>query len=395
MKDCVAIFDIGSNAVRLAIYDGVTRAPVRLRTERVLCRLGAGVARTGRLDPRAKDEALKTLCRFAKIVLKLKIRHVRAVATAALRDAADGAAFIRTAQREIGVPILIIGGKEEARLSALGVMMNGLGANGVIGDLGGGSLELVATRDGRVRRKASLPIGTARLLALPSRARRIAAIDAALDKAGVADGGGDFVALGGAWRAMGKAHMAETGHPVPVVDHYAIPASRAAAFAGRLSRNTLPDTDDTGVAALVMERLLKRLKPGRLVFSGTGLREGLVFDMLPKEDRRKDPLIASCLAHVPEKRRHAALARAEKAATSFTGKEARLVAAAALLAGARASAGDVLGMPLYGASHQARAFIALACHGGPVGATTRALGHVLGKKMTALAMRARARIRPS
>jgi exopolyphosphatase/guanosine-5'-triphosphate,3'-diphosphate pyrophosphatase len=307
MKDYIAIFDIGSNAVRLVIYDGLSRAPVRIHNERNLCTLGAGLAATGYLDPQGIEKALSSLGRFSGLVTALKIKNVRAVATAAVREAKNGSLFIERIKKEFGLTVEIIDGEEEARLSALGVLANGLGRNGLIGDYGGGSLELISITEGKIKNKISLPIGSHRLHILPSRARKIKEIDAQLDTVDFlqAGAGRDFCALGGAWRSMAKVHMHFVKHPLQLLDHYTIKGSQAESFAGLLSQQSPSSLEktvglsrqrvrDISVSALVMERLLARMKPENIVFSAAGLREGLIFDQLPPTTKRQDGLIASC-----------------------------------------------------------------------------------------------------
>jgi len=307
VKEPVAIFDIGSNAVRLVVYDGLTRAPVKIHNERNICGLGADLAVTGRLNPDGVAKALGSLKRFSGLVRAMKIQHVYAVATAAVRDAEDGADFIAAVRQQTGLDISVIDGKEEARLAALGVMANGMGQDGIIGDYGGGSLELVAVEKGRVKHTVSLPLGSHRLHVLPTRAARIKEIDAQLDTVDFLEDykGRAFTALGGAWRSMAKAHMHLKKYPLFLLDHYAIGGAKAAEFADLMSRQSAASLEkavgltkkrvrDVGVAALTMERLFERLRPRELVFSAAGLREGLLFDQLPPALQKQDPLIAGC-----------------------------------------------------------------------------------------------------
>lgn len=306
-KDYVAIFDIGSNAVRLVVYDGLHRAPVKIHNERNVCNLGADLATTGRLNPEGIEKAIGSLRRFAGLVESMKIKHVRAVATAAVRDAKDGADFIARVKKELGVDIHVIDGEEEARLSALGVLANGLGKNGVIGDYGGGSLELIVVEDGRVKYKSSLPLGSHRLHVLKDRTARAKEIDAQLDTADFLQKykGRDFYALGGAWRSMARAHMHMKNYPLHVLDHYTMDGAKSLEFASLLAKQSPVSLErtvglskkrirDMSVAALTMERLFQVLHPQRLIFSGTGLREGLLYEQLPPAVKKQDALIASC-----------------------------------------------------------------------------------------------------
>ena len=159
VKDQIAVIDIGSNAVRLVIFDRLDRAPVRLHNERNICSLGADLGTTGKLSAEGVEKALVSIARFAGLIDALGIKRVFAVGTAALRDAANGAEFIARVKKEFGFTIRLIEGEEEARLSALGVLMNGLGNEGIIGDYGGGSLELIGIDGGKVKLAGLLPRG--------------------------------------------------------------------------------------------------------------------------------------------------------------------------------------------------------------------------------------------
>lgn len=307
-RDYVAIIDIGSNAVRLVIYDGLNRAPVKIHNERNICSLGATLTKTGYLNPDGVTQALDSIRRFSGLLQALKIKNASAVATAAVRDAHDGQDFIDTIRNEFGLTVLVIDGEEEARLSALGVLGNGMGHDGIIGDYGGGSLELITVSGEKVTNRVSLKIGSHRLHAEKNRAARIKLIEDQLDTVEFLKEykGCNFYALGGSWRTMAKAHMHMKEHPLFVLDHYAMSGKRAQDFADLISRQSPKSLEraaglsskrvkDMSVAALAMERLFARLKPKELVFSATGLREGLIFDRLAPAQKKIDPLVASCL----------------------------------------------------------------------------------------------------
>lgn len=391
-KKYVAVLDIGSNAVRLVVYDGFNRAPVKIHNERNLCSLGADLATTGKLSPDGVEKAMDSISRFSALLEAMKIRDVRAVATAALRDAADGPAFIARVEKEFGLKIHVVDGEEEARLSAQGVMMNGLGEDGLIGDYGGGSLELIWVEKGRVKEKASLPLGSHRLQVLRGREARIEHTDALLDSVSFLKKckNRDFYALGGAWRSMARAHMKMVKHPLHVLDHYTIPAKKAAEFAGLIARQSTASLErtagfskkrakDMGVAALVMERIFDKIHPSRLVFSGTGLREGLLYDNLSASVRQQDPLVASCAKVALKISRfsdvksfHALSSWLEPLFAKESAQTQRLVTASCFLSDtgwfehedyqAPHAFERLLVMPYYGVDHAGRAFLALSQH---------------------------------
>src|SRR5438552_8081438 len=138
----VAVIDIGSNSVRLVVYEGLTRSPTPIFNEKVLCGLGRAVHSTGLLAPDAVEKALAALRRFRILCDRIEVPKRFAIATAACREADNGAEFIRQAKRICGSEIEVISGKREAELSALGDVSGFHRPDGIVGDLGGGSLEL-------------------------------------------------------------------------------------------------------------------------------------------------------------------------------------------------------------------------------------------------------------
>ncbi len=300
----IAIIDIGSNAVRLVIYDAIDRSPLKIHTERVICNLGSGLDKTGRLSDGSVEKALNSIGRFANLLKSMKVSNISAVATAAIRDAENGQEFIDAIKKDFDFTVNVIDGDDEARLTALGVFANGLGRNGVIGDYGGGSLELIFVKSGEVQHKVSLPLGSHRLLDLPKRTERVQKINEHLDKIDFLDEykGQEFCALGGSWRSMAKAHMNMVEHPIKTLDHYKMDGDKAVKFTEQLARQNKTFMEktigmnkkrvkDIGVAALAMLELFKRLEPDMLIFSGTGLREGLVVEKLSDKAKQDEPLL--------------------------------------------------------------------------------------------------------
>ncbi len=390
-ENYVAVIDIGSNAVRLVVYDGLNRAPFKIHSERTVCNLGADLATTGRLNPEAVEKSLNSLRRFSGLLAAMKIKNVHAVATAAVRDATDGKDFVENVRKEFNFPVRVIDGAEEARLSAQGVLANSVGDNsGIIGDYGGGSLELIVVENNQVRQKASLPLGSHRLLAENSRAAQAKTITTLLENTGFLQdhAGCDFYALGGAWRSLAKAHIHMARHPLNILDHYQVDGKKAAGFAALIARQSNASlaktagvsqsrTRDMGVAALTMELLFEKIRPRRLIFSATGLREGLLFDRLPPAVRQQDPLIAGCMKIAVKISRFQEL-KAFKVLFNwmeplFAAEDeniTRLLEASCLLSDsgwfehedyqADHAFRRVLALPFYGIDHAGRAFLALS-----------------------------------
>jgi exopolyphosphatase/guanosine-5'-triphosphate,3'-diphosphate pyrophosphatase len=300
----VAIIDIGSNSVRLVVYSGATRIPSVIFNEKVLAGLGRGVGETGAIAPAAEARALAALERFALLVAQMNVVRVRTVATAAVREASNGADFLKQVRR-LGFEPRILSGEEEGKRAGQGVLSAIPDADGIVGDLGGGSLELVEVADGRVLRSASLPLGVLRLDALAEKgnfAKRVAKAVAAVGF-DAACAGRPFYMVGGSWRALARLDMALADHPLPVthqhvlaVDrprglHEALKAGKANALdLGSVSISRFPTLPN---AALLLEAVAAVLDPERLVVSSFGIREGLLYHELPRAERERDPLIVA------------------------------------------------------------------------------------------------------
>jgi exopolyphosphatase/guanosine-5'-triphosphate,3'-diphosphate pyrophosphatase len=304
----VAVVDIGSNSVRLVVYEGLTRSLTPIFNEKVLAGLGREVASKGRLASDAAEEALGALARFRALCDVMQVETVHAIATAAVREAKDGPAFIREAETACGAPIQLLSGPTEARLAAVGVSAGFHHADGVVGDLGGGSLELVDVRDDKIGKGATLPLGGLSLSDSAhhslKQAQEIIRKALADDPALRALSGRAFYAVGGTWRAVARLHMWETGYPLHVTHGYAIPADEAAEFAKlvrRVDPDTLPYIEEVASArrpllpygAAVLEQIIDVGGPKQVVISALGVREGLLHELLDAEERRKDPLIAA------------------------------------------------------------------------------------------------------
>jgi exopolyphosphatase/guanosine-5'-triphosphate,3'-diphosphate pyrophosphatase len=300
----VAIIDIGSNSVRLVVYSGATRIPSVIFNEKVLAGLGKGVGETGAIDPQAEARALAALARFRLLVRQMKVVRTRTVATAAVREASNGAAFLDRVQA-LGFKPRILSGEEEGKRAGQGVLSAIPEANGIVGDLGGGSLELVEVAGGRVLRSASLPLGVLRLDALAEKgnfARRVAKAVAGAGFEGACRGR-PFYLVGGSWRALARLDMALIGHPLPVTHQYDMPAGRpkelhdllkgdkaAIADLGSVSISRFPTLPN---ANLLLDALVGVLDPGGLIVSAFGIREGLLYDELSRAERLLDPLIVA------------------------------------------------------------------------------------------------------
>jgi exopolyphosphatase/guanosine-5'-triphosphate,3'-diphosphate pyrophosphatase len=305
----VAVIDIGSNSVRLVVYEAMARSLITIFNEKALCGLGREVQSTGLLAPDAVVKALTSLRRFRALCRVMKVRRVHAIATAACRDASNGADFIAKAERICGVRIEILPGPREAKLSALGVVSGVHKPDGIVGDLGGGSLELIDVRGNRIRGGVTLPLGSLALQDLShkslKRAERIVKFEISEVAQITAGRGRAFYAVGGTWRALARIHIIQSEYPLRVMHGYSIPAQEALDFARRLRRlvaaNMLADIEVVAdarrpllaYAALVLEYIIRVAKPKTIVFSTFGVREGLLYQMLPEAERTKDGFICA------------------------------------------------------------------------------------------------------
>ncbi|MGD1015496.1 MAG: Ppx/GppA phosphatase family protein [Roseiarcus sp.] len=302
----VAIVDIGSNSVRLVAYEALTRALTPTFNEKVLCGLGRGVATKGFLPEDSVAKALAALQRFRVLCRTMGISDIRPLATAAVRDAANGAQFLELAERAIGCPIAQLAGPREAQLAALGVLSSIRAPDGVVGDLGGGSLELTDLKDGKLGRGVSLPLGGLSLSELSDRSPRKAAKIArdALAQVKTLDNlaGRTFYAVGGTWRSLARLHMSQRQYPIRVMHNYVIPTRDALEFAKLIERieAEAPTSIDSvssarrpllAYGAAVLEEIIRRAEPREVVISALGVREGLLYDSLAPAEQAQDPLI--------------------------------------------------------------------------------------------------------
>ena len=304
----VAVIDIGSNSVRLVVYEGVTRSPTPLFNEKMLAGLGREVQSKGLLAADAVEKAFAALKRFRALCDTMRVARLWVLATAACRDARNGKDFIATAEQICRTRIDVISGQREAELTALGVVSGFHQPDGIVGDLGGGSLELVDVRGNRIKPGATLPLGGLALQDSSGRsvkkAEKIAKstlADLALLKGGK---GRNFYAVGGTWRSLAHLHMAQTGYPLHVMHGYTIRAREALEFSRLVSRvnpETLSHIEVVAsarrpllpYAGLVLEHIVRKAEPVDVVFSALGVREGLLYSLLDAEERKKDALITA------------------------------------------------------------------------------------------------------
>lgn len=390
-----AVIDVGSNSVRLVIYRLEGRAIWPVYNEKVLAGLGRDLAKTGRLSPDGVEQALEALKRFRAVLGAMPEARILTAATAAVREAEDGTAFLRQVEREIGLKLRLLSGEEEARYSALGVLAGLPHAEGVVGDLGGASLELTRLDAAGARDAVSLPLGPFAV------AGGASTFDPEALKAWVAERIEPHArrfrtpvlhAVGGAWRNFALLHMRMSGYPLEIVHQYeigrrdAISAARLISHQSQESLSRAPGlsrkrVDTLPYAAVLLEALIEQLSLERICLSAFGLREGLLFDGMNAKLRARDPLIEGCSALAAQQGGDDSFGPALAAwvtpvfaalPPAFGDREPLLTAAACRLAdlGARLHPdhradlvfAQVLRSPIAGQTHAERAFLAAAVY---------------------------------
>ncbi len=303
----VAVIDIGSNSVRLVVYEGLMRSPTVLFNEKALCGLGRGLATTGQMDPEGVERAIKVLHRYRKLANQAGAKDVYVLATAAARDAKNGPEFIERAEAALGCELNVLTGEEEAKYAALGIVSGVYSPDGIVGDLGGGSLEIVDIKDDKLSGGITMPLGGLRLQEQADgdidEAQKIAKKH--ISKADVLDGGKDrvFYAVGGTWRSIAKLHMEATNYPLHMMQGYEIEYEEMMSFLDSVTsldefeKETLKAVSKNRrillpFGAATMQEVLKKMKPSKVVFSALGVREGFLYSKLDKEQIKEDALLA-------------------------------------------------------------------------------------------------------
>jgi exopolyphosphatase / guanosine-5'-triphosphate,3'-diphosphate pyrophosphatase len=304
----VAIIDIGSNSVRLVVYERLSRSPMPLFNEKELAGLGRGIASTGRLNDDAVAASLAAIGRFMCLCEQMRVTSLHVLATAAAREATNGPAFLAEVERVTGVEVSLLSGREEARLSAMGVLSGIHNPDGIAGDLGGGSLEVVDVRGNEIGIGETFPLGGLRLEESAEKtlkkAEKIAVEALSSSKVLPTGQGRPFYAIGGTWRSLARLHMRQKAYPLHIMHEYAIPADEALEFCRMVARRDTESLDSIEAVsknrrgllpygAIVLEQVIRAMRPSQIVLSALGVREGLLYDQLSPEARASDPLIAA------------------------------------------------------------------------------------------------------
>jgi exopolyphosphatase/guanosine-5'-triphosphate,3'-diphosphate pyrophosphatase len=303
----VAVLDIGSNSVRLVVYERHARSLTPLYNEKTACALGRGLAQTGKIAYENIDRALTAIQRFALVCKLMRVGTTHVLATSAVRDASNSKSFVDAVEAIMQAPVSVLSGEEEAHYSALGAISGMPDFAGLVGDLGGGSLELSAIAAGRDEAGETQELGVIRMQDdagnAPQKARALAA--RRLKKSKLLHGqGGDFCAIGGTWRSLAKVHQVLRGYPLHMVQHYAAKAHDMLKLCEEIVEHAAAGKPYPGAeqvsssrrdlvpyGAAVMMEVLQAGKFDRVVFSAMGVREGYLYGLLDAAERAVDPLL--------------------------------------------------------------------------------------------------------
>ena len=303
-----SVIDIGSNSIRLVVYEGVARAPTVLFNEKMLAGLGRGIVSTGKLDPEAVKRAVAEFVRFRALSEQAGAETLHVIATAAAREAENGPDFIHQAEEILGTKIQVLSGREEARYSALGVISAFHPANGIAGDLGGGSLELIDVDGEEIGDGITLPLGGLRLQDMsknsPAVAQTIVRDEIARATLLGEGRGRTFYCVGGTWRNLARLHMRVTDYPLGVMHHYEMDPQAIGGFLKQVAKTDMGKMKGIDwipksrrallpYGAVVLQEIIRVMEPGRIIVSALGVREGYLYSLLSAEEQRTDPLLSA------------------------------------------------------------------------------------------------------
>jgi exopolyphosphatase/guanosine-5'-triphosphate,3'-diphosphate pyrophosphatase len=307
-KGLIAIIDIGSNSVRMVVYHALKRVPLPLFNEKYMCALGKGLAKTGRLNPEGVKEAEGAIARFLVMANRLQVASLDILATAAVRDATNGDAFVKGLEKAHGIEITVISGEREAELAAKAVLSSFNEPFGISADLGGGSMELASVERTRVGERASCHLGSLRILdttdgkrekmeeLIKSELKNIRWLKDAAPPC--------IYAIGGGFRTLAKLHMKKTGYPLDIVHEYHMSRRAIGQMREKLIEfsadeiRDLPGMTEKRAStivptAMVLHQLMSTTGAPEVRFSVSGIREGFFFDLLDAKVQKEDALLAS------------------------------------------------------------------------------------------------------
>lgn len=296
----IAIIDIGSNSIRMLIYEDFNSSIVPFFNEKAVCELGKNLDKSRKLNKSGKEYAIKVLKRFNEILNVSKINNFQIIATAALREATDAQDFVKEIENIFSTSVKILSGDQEAEYAAEGVKVSFKNVDGLVADLGGGSLELAHVDNNKILEKTSLPLGVLRLLNnplikknnLPKYVKKLFKDEKWLAKKKFKN----LYLVGGTWRALFKLHLFQNDHPVHIIHQYYLEKFELLRFTDKISRfnkNKLKSveyisksrTQYLPYSSIILNEILDITSPDFIHCSICGVREGkLALDFLDDVD---------------------------------------------------------------------------------------------------------------
>ncbi|WP_168122795.1 Ppx/GppA phosphatase family protein [Paenibacillus sp. HB172176] len=313
----IGIIDIGSNSIRLVVYERTENGAHRVVDGgKRSARLSSKINDEGNLLREAIDELIDTLRHFIRICSHHGVSDMRAVATAAVRNAGNQHAILERVKKETGLSIELLSGEQEASYGFLG-MINSMNArDGFLVDIGGGSTELSLFRDRVLLESVSFPFGCVSLNKRFDSKEQLSddtlkdiealVLDAAKRHPWISDNPGlPFVGVGGTVRALGKLQQASEQYPFAQTHNYTIRHEQVDGLFHEMRklpldrRRKLPglskDRADVIVPGIAVLRVLFKLtKSTHYLICGAGLRDGLFHaTRFPNHSKLEDPLAFS------------------------------------------------------------------------------------------------------
>ena len=308
----IAIIDIGSNSARLVITHIYKNGAYNMvYNQKEALRLSQKIDKNGSLTPQAFADTIETMKSFAYMCDLYHADKTIAVATAAIRNAGNGAELTRLVEKETGINLHIITGNTEAYISYLGVINTLPYHSGIIFDLGGGSTELIYFHERKILESVSVPVGAVNTTAMFNTRNTVSAADISnlsfflrtrlAEYPWLKQPKLPLIGVGGTARTIGKIHQRANKYPTTKIHNYKLTVQAFRGIFNRLKGSTLEErrkisglsserADIIIAGAAIINALFDVTGSKQLITSGCGLREGLFFDYYSKE--RNIPLIA-------------------------------------------------------------------------------------------------------
>ena len=306
MAKRVAVIDIGSNSVRLVVYEKTSRFAFHLLNEsKSRVRLSENAYKNdGNLQEISMQRTIDALRDFLSIAISYKTRKTLCVATSALRDAPNKKEFLDRVKKELKLNIKIIDGEKEAYLGAIACAnLLPTQQNALSIDIGGGSTELALIDGNSVNKTISLNLGTVRLKELffdkGKLKEAIEYIDSKLEPIENLNSS-TIIGIGGTFRAISSAILRNSDYPLNKIHAFSYSKTKLDNFINSILTSDENELKSIGIknerfdiikpGALILQRVLKKLPIDKVVTSGVGVREGVYLSDLLRNSKDKFPM---------------------------------------------------------------------------------------------------------